>query len=84
MSFALALVLGKGGLCLKFWTGLSILVTAALRLGLLGFCLSAPNAIFVSLFPTQYRYLKIWIPCIMANSLGNTVSRDVRIGRALA
>jgi len=55
MEFAWSLVSGGGGGCLKFWTVLCILVTAAHRLALLGFCLKAPNAIFVSLFPAQYR-----------------------------
>ena len=64
MNFAFSLVFGDGGGCLKFWTGLSILVTTALRLALLGFCLLAPNAIFVSLFPAQYRYLKFYISFI--------------------
>ena len=56
MKFACSLVTGGGGGCLKFWTVLGILVTAAHRLALLGFCLKAPNGIFVSLFPAQYRY----------------------------
>ena len=56
MKFACSLVIGGGGGCLKFWTVLCILITAAHRLALLGFCLKSPNAIFVSLFPAQYRY----------------------------
>jgi len=55
MNFAFSLVVGEGGGCLRFWTGLSILVTTALRLALLGFCLHAPNAIFVTLNSAKYR-----------------------------